>query len=73
MRFAFVFAKRFVKSMDDHIKTELSLASLTATRPRIELNQVDQFRREADIADCGRGRGRERCAHPKRFKSAITR
>jgi hypothetical protein len=32
-------------------KDGLSLASLTATRPRIKLNQVDRFRREADI--CG--------------------
>jgi hypothetical protein len=51
MRLAFVFAKSFVKSMDYHIKTELSLASLTATRPRIKLNQGWPFRRQTDIAD----------------------
>src|ERR1700722_7901009 len=43
MRAAFVSAKNFVKSMDYHINTELPLASLTATRPRIKLNQVARF------------------------------
>src|SRR5580692_4502084 len=37
-------------------KDGLSLASLTVTRPRIKLNQVDRFRRKPDIADRDGGR-----------------
>jgi hypothetical protein len=32
-------------------KTELSPASPTATRPRINLNQLDRFRRKAAVVD----------------------
>jgi hypothetical protein len=77
MRLAFVFAKIFVKSMDYHIKTELSLASLTATRPRIKLNQVGRFdvKRTLRIAlDGRRGSGTLspfRALHVQRQSSAL--
>jgi hypothetical protein len=77
MRFAFVFAKSFVKSMDYHIKTELSLASLTATRPRSSLIKVGRFdvKRTLRIAlDGWRGSGTLspfRALHAQRQSSAL--